>query len=309
VVAAVAGLGWAPQPCAVAWAAAEAALRRVALHLVHGFATLPYESGPAGHDLLRVSAQAELDDAVLLAHRTRPGLRVSARLAQQRPDLVLQDESSRAAVVVIGTGNHAVEATEARFGSVVGILITDAACPVVAVPSSGGRRGPRRRSGPNGPNGPGRPTDSTSPNDLNGHDGRAAPVVVATDGSVVSQPAVAFAFDAAARRAVPLTVVHCWPAERAAGRRADAGLEHRMLLAEALAGFAEQYPDVPVTDGGCQGDPAAELARWSRRAGLLVVGTHGRDRWATAVWGSVSRTLVRESACPVAVVRPPAAGR
>ncbi|HEY3259187.1 MAG TPA: universal stress protein [Pseudonocardiaceae bacterium] len=280
IIAAVAGIGWAPQPRAVAWAAAEAALRRVPLHLVHGFATLPYESGPSEHELLRGAAKAELDDAVQLARRSRPGLPVFGRLVPQRPDLALQDESLRAAVVVIGTGAHAVEDAETRFGSLIGALITAAACPVVAVPPA-------------------------APGAENGHNGQPGAVVVATDGSEVSQPAVAFAFDAAARRAAPLTVVHCWPAEQTAGRRTVAGLEHRMLLAEALAGFAEQYPDVPVTDGGGEGEPGAELTRWSRRAALLVVGSHGRDRWATAVWGSVSRTLVRESACPVAIVRPP----
>jgi len=290
VVAAVAGLGWAPQPSAVAWAAAEAALRGVALHLVHGFATLPYESGPAEHALLRGAAQAELDDAVLLARRTRPGLPVLGRLTPLRPDLALQDESDRAAVVVIGTGTYAVEAAEARFGSVVGALITAAACSVVAVPPANSGHS-QNQSGQHG---------------RHSRSGQASPVVVATDGSQVSQPAVAFAFDAAARRVAPLTVVHCWPAERTAGRRAVADVEHRVLLAETLAGFAELYPDVPVTDGSCEGDPGAELARWSRRAALLVVGTHSRDRWATMVWGSVSRTLVREAACPVAIVRPPA---
>ena len=278
VVGAVAGMGWAPQPTAVAWAASEASRRAVPLVLVHSYATLPYESGPAEHYLLRAGAQSELDDAVLQVRRAWPAVPVLPRLIQHRPDLALQEESGRAAVVVLGTRTHAVEATEARFGSVVGALITAAACPVVAVPAPPSRPAPEPR-----------------------------PVVVAVDGSAVSQPAVAFAFDAAARRRAPLAVVHCWPAEPGNAARAAARFEHRVLLSEVLAGFAERYPDVPVTDGGCEGEPTAELVRWSRRAGLLVVGSHGRDRWETAVWGSVSRALVRDAACPVAVVRPVAA--
>jgi len=262
-VAAVAGVGWAPQPQAVLWAAAEAELRRVPLLLVHGYGTLPYESGLAEHELLGQAARAELDDAVASVARAHPGVAVRALLDPQRPDLVLRERSMDAAVVVIGTKTHAAATVEARFGSVAGALLGSARCPVVAVPPAGVR---------------------------------AQAVVVAVDGTLVSQRAVAFAFDAASRRRARLRVVHCWTGSAA-------GHEHRMLLAEALAGFAERYPDVEVVDDGCEGHPGTELVRLSRGAALLVVGSHGRDRWATTVWGSVSRTLARQSACPVAVVR------
>lgn len=256
----------------MSWAAAEAALLGVALRLVHGFSALPYESGPAAHELLRCAAQSELDDAVRLARRDWPELPVSSQLSPHRPDLALQEQSTNATAVVIGTRAYAVELVEARFGSAVGTLLGSAGCPVVAVPQA-----PRRSE-------------------------RPGTVVVAVDGSPVSQPAVAFAFEAAQRRRAPLTMVHCWPAQRSAAGRAAARQRHQSLLAEMLAGTAQRYPEVHVTDRGHEGDPAAELVRWSKQAALLVVGTHGRDRWATAVWGSVSRVLVRESACPVAVV-------
>ena len=273
VVAAVAGITWVPQPQAVAWAAGEAGRRRVPLRLLHGFATLPYQSG-SGHELLRTAAQAELDDAVALARRERPGLEVLGQLVPERADLALHQESATAALVVIGTKSHDADIAEDRYGSVAGTLLVEAACPVVAVP----------------------PSDRLP--------GRPRAVVVAVDGSEVSQEAVAFAFDAASRRSAPLAIVHYWPAGPTAAARSAARLDHRLLLAEYLAGFAERYPDVRVVDDGCEGDPSDELVRRSRLAALLVLGTHGRDRWATAVWGSVSRALVRESACPVAVVRP-----
>lgn len=275
MVAAVAGITWAPQPQAVEWAAREAARRRLPLRLLHGFATLPYQSG-GGYELLRVAAQAELDDAVAMARRARPGLQVHGQLVPERPDLALHQESANAALVVIGTKAHAADVAEDRYGSVAGTLLVEARCPVVTVPPAQRRQG-RPRS-----------------------------IVVAIDGAGVSSRAVAFAFDAATRRRAPLAVVHCWPAGSTAAARSAARLEHKLLLSEYLAGFAERYPDVHVVDAGCVGDPSDELIRRSRLSALMVLGSHGRDRWATAVWGSVSRTLVRESACPVAVVRPAA---
>lgn len=52
-----------------------------------------------------------------------------------------------------------------------------------------------------------------------------------------------------------------------------------------------------------EGDPAALIARASRRAGLVVMGTHGRTGLDRAVLGSVSEAVVRDSSAPTLVVR------
>ena len=54
-----------------------------------------------------------------------------------------------------------------------------------------------------------------------------------------------------------------------------------------------------------RGSPAPELARVAAqlRAGLIVVGTHGRRGLRRAILGSVAESLVRIATCPVLVMR------
>ena len=52
------------------------------------------------------------------------------------------------------------------------------------------------------------------------------------------------------------------------------------------------------------GAPAHELARASRRAVLLVIGTRGHSALRQALRGSVSTAVIRHAACPVIIVPP-----
>jgi nucleotide-binding universal stress UspA family protein len=90
-------------------------------------------------------------------------------------------------------------------------------------------------------------------------------------------------------------VLHCLPP----GPRDTSG-----GVARALIGFRELYPDVVVTDEILRGDPRYVLTNISRGAALLVLGTRGRGRLASSLFGSVSRHLIRHSGCPVVVARP-----
>lgn len=75
-------------------------------------------------------------------------------------------------------------------------------------------------------------------------------------------------------------------------KAARKGLEERLRAA---------YPGArPAVE---EGDPAALVARAARRAGLVVMGTHGRTGLDRAVLGSVSEAVVRDSPVPVLVVR------
>lgn len=60
------------------------------------------------------------------------------------------------------------------------------------------------------------------------------------------------------------------------------------------------YPDLDIVEETAAGDPADVLARRSREAGLVVVGG-GRSR-LRFLTGSVRRSLLRTSSCPVVVV-------
>ncbi|CAN5502801.1 hypothetical protein BH10PLA1_BH10PLA1_02110 [soil metagenome] len=135
-------------------------------------------------------------------------------------------------------------------------------------------------------------------------------IVVAVDNSEQSQ----FAIDVAARLAKALHselslthVVHVRPIVQAEliYEQTDfrpiclAGGQHLLDdIAERLAEFG------PVETILRQGDPVTEIAKAATELGadLLVIGTHGRGRFSTAVVGSVAQGVMRKVTCPVLCV-------
>ncbi|MYS44191.1 universal stress protein, partial [Streptomyces sp. SID5998] len=77
----------------------------------------------------------------------------------------------------------------------------------------------------------------------------------------------------------------------------------RRLLAEALAGRQEQYPQVPVDHVLVKGDAREALIEASGRAGLLVLGARGHGGFAGLLLGSVSQAVLHHATCPVTVAR------
>src|SRR5262245_27245741 len=65
--------------------------------------------------------------------------------------------------------------------------------------------------------------------------------------------------------------------------------------------------DIPVHHVFLEGDPAAEIIRYARDAGmdLIVMGTHGRTGIDRLLVGSVTEKVVRESHCSVLAVKLP----
>ncbi|TDD61495.1 hypothetical protein E1263_07280 [Kribbella antibiotica] len=118
-------------------------------------------------------------------------------------------------------------------------------------------------------------------------------VAVGIDGTELSVEALDFAFQAAAARAVPLLVIH------AGG---DRGPQAERILAEALAGRADEYPDVDVRRLVSTQSATTTLLTESRTAELLVVGARST---ALAAVNPVVRRVVASSRCPVAVVPHP----
>ncbi|MBM2616336.1 universal stress protein [Actinoplanes sp. LDG1-06] len=139
------------------------------------------------------------------------------------------------------------------------------------------------------------------------------PVVVGVDGSPVSAEALRFAAEEAALRGAELVAVHAW--NGGDGTELNAHLpmsystwsgedEERRVLAEALAGLAEKYPDLPVRREVVDGSARAHLTRWSTTAQLIVVGSRGHGGFTGLLLGSVVQHLLHHADCPVAVVRP-----
>ncbi len=80
--------------------------------------------------------------------------------------------------------------------------------------------------------------------------------------------------------------------------------EDRRVLAEAIAGLADQYPDLHIVSEVVGGRPLRALYAAAVGARMLVVGSRGRHGFSKALLGSVSEDLVLSMPCPVVVVRP-----
>jgi nucleotide-binding universal stress UspA family protein len=268
---------------ALAWAAAEAVRRRVGLRLVTAYAWAPYGHpglGPSierAEDLERAARQV-LEDAVEVARRSAPDLEITSNLVVGRPVKVLTDEARSAQLLVLGSrGLGGVSGL--LLGSVAVGAAVHAACPVVVVRSA------------------------------EGDDPAGRAIVVGVDGSPNSEAAVAFAFDAAAVRGVPLVALHTWAdVEYAPGLAplVDWSLiaeEQEAVLAERLAGWSVKYPDVAVRRVVQRDGAANALVELSEDAQLVVVGSRGRGNLSGLLLGSVSHAVLHGSHCPVAVVR------
>ncbi len=134
-----------------------------------------------------------------------------------------------------------------------------------------------------------------------------APVLVGIDGSPASELATAIAFDEASRRHTSLIALHAWsdldvsewpgidwPATQSMAEE---------VLAERLAGWQEQYPDVQVSRSVVQAQPARQLVQRSGEAQLVVVGSRGRGGFAGMLVGSVGETVAQMARVPVIVAR------
>lgn len=87
-----------------------------------------------------------------------------------------------------------------------------------------------------------------------------------------------------------------WRGSPAAPERADE------LLAEALAGYRADYPDVQVQAGVMRDRAADALVGAAAGQNLLVVRSRGRSALSAAMLGSVSQAVLHHATCPVAVV-------
>ena len=208
---------------------------------------------------------------------------ISTDLPADQPAAVLIAASRDAGLVVVG---------HRGLGGFTGLLVgsvgvqaaAHAACPVIVV----------RDSDP----------DEAGP--------AAGEVVVGVDGSELSGLAVDFAFCHAALHRLGVVAVHAYAfpafvtssdASSAAYDVDDLREDHARLLAEALAGYRDNYPDVPVRQKVAYGRPAAVLVAESAGAALTVVGSRGRGGFAGLLLGSTSQSVLHHATGPVAIVR------
>lgn len=136
-------------------------------------------------------------------------------------------------------------------------------------------------------------------------------VAVGVDGSEQAMAAAQWALDAAARRRVPLEVVHSWsiPLPPVGLGPAPVGLADdrveeaaRSVLDQAVDALRTQDSGVDVSGTLYPGTPAAAMLEAAERSSLVVVGASGLDRVTEFVLGSVTQQVVAHAACPVAVI-------
>ncbi|MFD4367070.1 universal stress protein [Rhodococcus sp. NPDC058521] len=266
-------------------AAGVAAKRGLRLKIIHALDFAPYGFGGPYIDSggvfewVEASGKSILQDAEALARERKADLEIKTELSIGSSAQWLVDLSEQARVIVIGASGVGA-ATTALLGNNAVSVTTHAHCPVVVV------RGEIRPE---------------------------APVVVGVDGSATSVRAVEVGFQEADLRGVPLVAVHVWSdlgptafEDPRAAALVPRGIEdeEEAVLAEALAGWQEQFPDVHVERRIYIDNPRARLLDWTEKAQLVVVGSRGRGGFRSMLLGSTSNSLISQANCPVVVVRP-----
>ncbi|MFG2549407.1 universal stress protein [Streptomyces sp. NPDC048581] len=113
-----------------------------------------------------------------------------------------------------------------------------------------------------------------------------------------------FAFDAAARRATRLRVVHGWNAAPSpwVGETDQPVMEAEGILTETLRPWREKFPGVEVAEEAVVGRPGAHLADASRDGSLVVLGRRRRHALVGPHIGLVTHEVLHRATAPVAVV-------
>jgi nucleotide-binding universal stress UspA family protein len=270
---------------AVRWAAQEAELRDMRVTLAH--VVVPVVTSWPVRSLQAEFNEWQEDNARQILEQGQKMLQTAlgeSKSPEVRTEILhdyavpaLVHATKTAEMIVVGSRGLGAFG-RAVLGSVSSVVVHHARCPVVIVHLDEAQS-----------------ADHTSP------------VLLGIDGSPASEKATAFAFEEASRRRVELVALHAW---------SDVGVfpvlgmdwhqyedEGHEILAERLAGWQEQYPDVTVRRRIVCDRPARWLVEESQQAQLVVVGSRGRGGFPGLLLGSVSSTVAQSAKAPVVVVR------
>jgi nucleotide-binding universal stress UspA family protein len=132
------------------------------------------------------------------------------------------------------------------------------------------------------------------------------PVVIGVDERPTSRVALDWAIDEAARRGLPLHILHARrepPGSRLGVPGSGASGTPPAVVAEAVAHANALAPQLEVTYEVSVLKPAVALLAASERAECVVVGARGRGSFASAFLGTTSFDVAAHAACPVVVAR------
>jgi nucleotide-binding universal stress UspA family protein len=273
--------GSAASDAALEWAADFAMARRAPLCILYGAGDLGDNLIPFKEDAREMLSRASrrvTDHALEIVTRRAPDLDVEIQTPFEDARQALLDVDD-ASMVVVGTrGRGPIESL--LLGSVSQAVASHSRCPVTVVRPAEGR-------------------DDSGP----------APVVVGVDLDGTSDGALEVGFQIASMSRRPLEAIHAWATQDnviavlTQEQRTVVTDKHERGFAEAMSGYAEKYPDVPVTTRMTAETGPTALVSASEEAAHVVVGGRA-DRRVPRYFGSVGRAVIEHAHCPVTVVRP-----
>lgn len=128
-------------------------------------------------------------------------------------------------------------------------------------------------------------------------------MLVGVDGSEQSARALAWAIAHASANDMAVEAIMTVPeADDAAETHAELRAAQQTVTAMIDAALDGVAHPPPVSSEVVVGDPAVVLVNASRRADLVVLGSHGRSAVGNPALGSVSVACIRMGSCPVLVI-------
>lgn len=275
--------GSTPSLQAASWAGKEATLRDAPLRIVHATLLWPYYvplvPQPATWDAgAEATAHELLDEAAIHARAGRPHLEVTTEVIDGSAEEALVAAAEGAQLIVVGSRGRGGFA-ELLLGSVSRYVTSRAPCPAAVV----------------------RQTQAVDRSEI----------VVGVTGRPDQEAVLEFAFQEATLRHATLRAVHAWahPSTRAPGDmqplvydEQGVGEEEARLLAEAIAGWREKFPDVTLVENVVHEHPAKALIEASAETDLVIIGAHSGAGAALGL-GAIPHAVLHHSYAPVIVVR------
>ena len=269
---------------ALEWAAAEAAARECALRVVHvANSSPPILGGYMGVFVgewdsgVLEAAKCVLEEAVRRALAVAPGLSITSHLHEGSVASSVTLEGRCDALIVVGRGHKAGRLT--TFARSVSMQVArHASTPVVVVElSAEPARGPSARR-----------------------------VVVSVECTTEPLAVLGFAFRAALRRGIGVTVLHASGSARRPAESVD-GMSDRITPEwidwhRALRFCRQTFPDVRVRQRFVEGPVVPALVAESEGAALLVVGSEERRGLQGLISETFGDHVSRLAHSPVAIV-------
>ncbi|MFI0786281.1 universal stress protein [Streptomyces lydicus] len=287
------GLDGSPESRAAAqWAADEADRRQAVLRLLHAWILLAAQAPDTSPDLDQNAAVRQLVEQVANEVRERhPHLQIMEDLVGAEAEVALLQAAAESRMLVLGS--RALAPWESfALGDTSLAVVGRAEVPVVLVRGGGHTEPPRKQS-----------TDAGPP--------VAEPRVVAgVSLNGPCDPLLAFAFDTAANRGLPLQVVHGralpvhayapWGIEPEVAEEVVKEAEEK--LRETLLPWRERFPDVPVRLTVLPESPTRAVVQAVSGAELLAVGRRRHRPFLAPRVGPVAHAAIHHVRCPVVVI-------